>query len=312
MTKLMNFWLKIKFKWFKFLTEPIKFNEIPDWEENWKKPSYEIHEDFLYAGHSYCSKDCVEQKENALHLKVLPTNEFREHWSGSQHCLWKIGWVNYQNIFPAYGTWVWEVNLPPNTFCALWFLRPSYPSKTLRESVTVNKIENNNIIYYNENTKIKFRVNCWVLIDGNKPIRIKSIENNKIILRESLPNVNFNKFILAYDSITPEIDIMELLYKNKIAHTIHYGDSDVKYTTSGQTTSLGKPNFHETYEFAVKVSPTKYEFYINGYKTGIMKVGLSEEPINVILNSAMHSRDKDNTVKISDFIIKSFKFYKNK
>ena len=129
MRTIQNRLLALRYNYFQRCVKPIKFHPVPDWRENFANPKFSIVENNYYAGHSYCSPDCVRIKDGKLHLKVKQTNEIRDHWSGKQHCYWKIGWVEYHDLFPAYGTWVWKAIVPEYSFSALWMLRKNFRHK---------------------------------------------------------------------------------------------------------------------------------------------------------------------------------------
>ncbi len=312
MRTIQNRLLALRYNHFQKCIKPIKFPPVPDWKENFDIPQFSIVENNFYAGHSYCSKDCVEIKEDGLHLKVQSTDEYRFNWDRWQQCSWKIGWVEYHDMFPAYGTWAWKAIVPENSFSALWMLRRGYCPEETKFKCRMYGV-NPDELYLREKPLYEPKPNMWVYDKYNQylgrvfdycPIsRVLTIKDHDHTKYEE------DYILIGQDAITPEVDVMELLNNGKFGHTLHYGfDYDI-YAPKGSAVQLKAKNLQLEHEFAVVISPDKYKFYIDGYLTGIMKTGLSPEPVNVIMNSAVHSANF--TIQPEDFIIKEFKFYEN-
>jgi hypothetical protein len=310
MRTIQNRLLALRYNHFQKCIKPIQFPPVPDWKENFDNPQFSIVENNFYAGHSYCSKDCVEIKEDGLHLKVQATDENRFHWDRWQQCSWKIGWVEYHDMFPAYGTWVWKAIVPENSFSALWMLRKRYCPSETRFKCRVYGV-NPDELYLMEVPMYNLTPNMWVYDQYNQYLgRVHSYDSiSRVLIIKDHDHARYSEdyVFIGQDAITPEVDIMELLNNGKFGHTLHYGFEYGKYATDGSGTQLKAKNLQSEHEFAVVISPDKYKFYIDGYFTGIMKTGLSPEPINVIMNNAVHSANF--TTKPEDFIIKEFKYY---
>lgn len=316
---IKNIILKIRYLLFKEYIEPIKWGD-PDWEEDWNNPSYVINTDFMFGGNtlsaSYISNDCVEVKSNELHLKTikLKTPEYRSHWSGNFTCYWKSAWVDYRdnnNVKSIYGTWVFNILAPTSDMApALWFLRPAYSPEELRFKCGVSKIENNTVTL-SETPERKPGVNWWLLDIDNVLGRIQSYdETNKIIIIDkNIENVNQTNVLISGDCITPEVDLMEIINK-KFKHTIHYGPTYDAYRKYQIGPYMGKPIKNKEYEFAVRILPTKYEFFIDGIKTAEINDALSNQSVYPILGSAVNSKGDLTLDSIPDFIIKRMRYYK--
>lgn len=298
----------------------------PDWQVDWNNQSYIISQDYMYAGVSYTDNSCVKVEDNSLKLMVkkLETPEYREHWSGNFTCYWKNGWVEFHDKFESpYGTWVFNF-IPPvsensknRVWPAIWFLREPYSPKELRykceSSVVTNKGYKLSLI---GNIPHEPKINSWVFDINNVYIgKIKNYDSvNKIITIDKKILKNYNEIVIGYDSIIPEVDVMEIL-DNKFGHTIHYGFDYDKYRKYSIGSLICTPENRE-YEFAVTITPNKYIFYIDGIKTcefgnNITKPddGLcSTQKLYLILNHSINEGIKDGN-DVDDFIIKNVRYY---
>ena len=325
---LTNLLLKLKFNYFKKYIKAITWDDIPDWEVDWNSeitnPSYIIIQDNMYNGNSYTSKDCVEIKNDGLHLKTIKLTppEYKEHWSGKFTCYWKCGWIEFHNIFQSYGTWVFKFIPPINTnnnlktFPAIWFLREPYPSTSKSYECDVNIISNKTFQILNIPI-IKPRCNWWVLNEKNSIIgRIDTYNDdlNTITLYDNI-NCSVNKIKVAVDTITPEVDVMEILGED-YGHTIHFGPSFDEYREFCVGERIGKPIKNKEIEFAVKISKNKYEFYQDGILTCVFDKNkithsehlISDQKLFLILNSAVNKEVYNGD--FPDFIITSIKYFK--
>lgn len=312
---IKNLYYTIRYRLFKKFLTPIIW-ETPDWEENWNNPKYQIISDYMYNKNSYTSKDCVEILSDGLHLKVenLNSPEYRSHWSGEFMCYYKIGWVEYHNIFgeSPYGTWVFNFKNPIKpAFPAIWFLREPYSPEELRFKCGVSKIENNTV-KLSETPEINPGVNWWLLdIDNNVLGRIQSYdETNKIItIDKNIENVDQTEILISGDCITPEIDLMEIWGRNRtyFGYAVHYGPSYDTYAPYVAGNNVCKADEID-YEFAIKFSPEKYEFFLDGIKTAEYTVGLSDKKLYLLINTAVLEGVTEN-VNIPDFIIKRIRYY---
>ena len=315
---LPNLYLKTRYKLLKKCISPGNWG-TPDWEENFTSQQYTITEDLMYNNNSYTSKDCVVNQADGLHLRAIRLSppEYREHWSGNFPCSYKVGWVEYHNLFDPYGTWVINF-IPPvgkKVFPAIWFLREPYSPKVLRFSCKVLDIKQNNIKV--ETPQRNPCVNWWVLDTNNNYLgRVQKYNTiNKIItLDKNITDVNQTEILISGDCITPEVDIMEILSNGYFAHTIHYGPTYDAYRKYSIGLDICKPENKE-YEFAVSLYEDRYEFFIDGIKTCVFNKGtvkhddfVSDQKLYMILNSAVH----DVTDGVSDFIIKKIRYYKHK
>jgi hypothetical protein len=114
--------------------------------------------------------------------------------------------------------------------------------------------------------------------------------------------------------ITPEIDILEILNNNnRVQHGIAYGYSDTKYVTDGVSSNEIGIGYikcdNQFHEYAVEILSNGYKFYIDGILTTKL---FNDDPDFVtdlgnfiLLNNASCIY----TVKDTDFVIKSVKFY---
>jgi len=110
--------------------------------------------------------------------------------------------------------------------------------------------------------------------------------------------------------ITPEIDILEILFKrNQAKHGIVYGYSDIKYATKGIGTRGIVKCDNKFHEYAVEFLSNGYKFYIDGILTGKFISDdpefVSDCPNYLLLNNASDSYTTKNT----EFIVKSVKVY---
>lgn len=309
MRTIQNRLLALRYNYFQKCIKPISFDSAPDWQENFNNPEFKVVDGNFFAGHSYFSKDCVEVKNGELYLKIESSIEYREHWGEYQQCFWKIGKVEYHDMFPAYGTWVWKAIVPENSFSALWMLRPGYCPEETKFKCRCTQLGLNKIYLYNL-PKHEPKPNMWVYDElGSYIGRIDKYDSSLHILKlRDFDGIYKGNYIyIGQDAITPEVDVMELLNNGKFGHTLHYGfDYDI-YAPKGSQSRVKVKDHNKVYEFAVTVSPEQYRFYIDGYLTGVMRTGLSNQPLNPIMNSAVHSANFD--VCPNDFIIKEFKFY---
>jgi hypothetical protein len=307
---IKNFYLKIRYNLFKKWITPIKFG-TPDWEEDFNNPSFEIWDQPFYSGHSYISPDCVEIDNNSLYLKVKQVYENVTAWGVTQFCHWKMGAIMYKNKFKdyTYGTWVFKVVLPRNSFAAIWFLRHPHPPEEMQFECGVSWIENKTV-YFTSWPEKKPGPNWWLLdMEGNVLSRIFNYDevSNSVLLHDDISYTG-KRVKIGSDHITPEIDLMEVIH-DKIRHTIHWGFSTETYRLHGKGMDICTPDWTKEYEFALKSLPDRYEFYIDGIKTGEYTQGVYDKPIYPILNNAVHK--KNFTHSVQDFVIKSIKFYKH-
>jgi hypothetical protein len=311
---MKNLLLKLRYNLFKEYIKPkIDWGNLV-WKEDFNNPSYEILNHIFYHNHMVMSSECVELQEDGLHLKVIPIKNAPEQyniWGETKSIWWKIGYIDYKKFFKdyTYGTWVFKVNLPRDSFCAIWFLRHPHPPVEMQFSCNINRIEGNKV-FLNSVPSIIPGINWWILDDKRNVIgRIYNYNKilNLITLYEP-SDLTFSGYgYIGSDHIIPEIDLMEVLRKNQVGHTIHYGFTRDTYRLYGKGTKVFVPNWDEDYEFALVNTPKGASFYTNGIKTGELNVGLYDLPIYPILNNAVHSANF--THGVSDFIIKSIEFY---
>jgi len=309
-----NCWLSIRYKLLKNLIKPVKNWGTLVYEDDFKssKIDYTIIEDYMYNGNSYMSKDCVVRQNDGLHLKTIKLDppEHRKHWSGEFDCYWKCGWVEYHNEFTGvYGTWEFKVELPNvGSFPAIWFLREPYCPKELRYKCNVSRV-NGDIIYIKSPSQIPM-IN-WYVFDKNSVFLGKIDDYNEddgYILLDRKITSKINEIIIGIESIKPEVDLMEIIPNGLIKQSIHYGYDYNEYHKYSESTTLDKVAPKKEYTFAVRMLPNKYEFYIDGIKTGEFNVGLSIYKPYLILNSGATNGITNGN--INDFIIKSIKYYK--
>jgi hypothetical protein len=304
---ITNFYYKLRYKFFRKYLKQKKFEGTPDYQID---DNYIISEDAFYAGHSKTSKDCVEKKLDGLHLKVLPIYEYFDNWTGHGQCYWKIGWIEIKNEkFTPYGTWVWNVKLAKNSWCALWLLRKGYVPEQFQTSTKVTFISPKQLQLASV-PKVLPKVYDSVYAYGKYIGRISKIIDINIYFKEDMP-IAPDEITYGKEFIIPEVDIMELLTpKYVLGHTVHWGFHPTKYKLHSEEALRLKPDHYNDYEFAVEITPKKYIFYTNGIKTGVIKAGTSDQPLYPIMNNAAQPFNYTDTP--TDFIIKDFKFYQNK
>lgn len=315
---LKNKIYKYRFLFAKDLVKKMEWPLTSDWEINWKDQSmYDVLEDYMYDKNSYTSKDCIRVEEDGLHLKVMNLDkpEYREHWSGNHMCYYKIGKVEIHNVTDSpYGTWVVRLKTPTKpAFPAVWFLKESYPSEELWFECDVLISKQNYIVIISVPEK-EIQVNQWITDENGDVLgRVTGYNaTNRTISLDRDINVDVKKILVKRDSITPEIDLMEL-WNNKrteFTHSVIWGDRWNKYAKNAINNSTIKPECGKEYEFAVRMSPNKYEFFIDGVKTAEFIQGLSTRKLYMILNSAVLEGVLDR-VDIEDFVIRDVKYYKN-
>lgn len=302
---MKNIFLKFRYKFFRRWLKPIKFGE-PSWTSDFNKKEYRVSKDFLYAGHSYTSKDCVEVKDGNLILKCKGVEPFwKEHWSGEQVCYWKIGWVDYRDVFKqAYGTWEFDCILPGDAWPALWLLRHRHSPEEMRFKCEVEWLSSKKIRVIDPPKRIG--VNWWLFHENNKFLaHISKVEGDILTLDRKCLTQPVTP-IIGSDHIIPEVDVMEIMTNKKIRHTIHHGYVVHDYRLYDTGSDICKPH-KKDYKFAVTCSPDKYEFFIDGIKTAEFKVGLSSYSMYPILNNAVHKNVYSG--EVGDFVIKSMKYY---
>jgi hypothetical protein len=287
--------------------------DIPIWEADWNNPEYRTIQDFMYDKNSYTDSSCVEVKPYGLHLKVLnlETPEYREHWSGNHNVYYKIGWVEFHDIFDCYGTWVFRFSTPIKpAFPAIWFLREAHPANDYFECEIIT-IEGNRV----ELLEIPNRtpgINQWLTeIDGGIIGRITNYSSGIIYLDRIPSNISLRKVCIHADSIQPEIDLMEIWGKNRtwFGYAIHWGSTFDKYDVHSVGKDVCKAEPNKEYEFAVRMTSEKYEFFLGGIKTWETSKGLSDKPLYLVINSGV-LEGITALVNVPDVIIKSIKYYK--
>lgn len=113
-------------------------------------------------------------------------------------------------------------------------------------------------------------------------------------------------------TITPEVDIMEVIHGN-FQHTIHFSPDSKHYSTDGRNNKLKYDDkFHE---FAVDLRKDGYDFYIDGILTGRFRGKgniVDDSRLYLILNNAANRGDTDH--KVGDnyrMEVRSVRVYKN-
>jgi len=143
------------------------------------------------------------------------------------------------------------------------------------------------------------------------------------LLKRDRLEPNYNR-----TQITPEIDILEILYKNhKVKHGIAYGYSDTKYCTNGIGSKGIVKCDNKFHEYAVEILNNGYKFYIDGILTTKLLIKndkliktnsnnkctliknpkdfVTQCPNYILLNNASDQYTTENT----EFVIKNIKLY---
>lgn len=308
-----NFIYRLRYQIARDTIKRVEWPSKPDWELFRDIPSYRVISDYMYNKNSYSSLDCVEVKDDGLHLKVINLDEpeYREHWSGNHWCYYKNGWIEIHDAFESYGTWVVRFTTPIKpAFPAVWFLREPHPSRNSFEVDTL-LIEANSITLGNIPQR-EPKVNQWVTeLNGDIIGKVVNYNMGIIYLDRDVRDIRLRSFLVCADSIQPEVDLMEIWGKNRtwFGYAVHWGSTFDKYDVNSVGTNICKAEENREYEFAVKMSPEKYEFFVDGIKTAEFIQGLSDRKLYMVINSAVLEGVKDK-VNVPDLVIKSVKYYK--
>lgn len=309
---IINFFLKIRYRYFKSLMKKRDFGK-PTFIEDFNNPSYIISELGEYNEPMVTKKENVEVIDGKLLLHTIFEDKEFEGWWGKKRKIWSVGWVDYTNNPIKRGVVSVKCKLPnggSENWPAIWLLRERHPEPETKVCLGVGNANGRVIQCSDIKSAKRVNYNWYVWFDDKIVGFVEDYDISKgtITVDRDLPKLEKEYVYISVDHITPELDVMEIIH-GKIQQTIHYGYSIMEYRTIEWNQKLEYPDTNKEYTFSIDITDNGYKLYIDGYLTGVLtdKKSFSDAKSVLILNNAktVGTTSGENTV----FEIHDVKFY---